>query len=1465
MNFQDRASSGISRMTGLVENLNSATRKASGEVSQSFLQMQDAVRGFNTDMVQGSVLTQLGSQIQGVGSGILSTVTKIGANAFGVGKQFENWRMSLTAMYGSLEEANKMIDWGLEMAVKTPFEIEDVIDGILRMKASGIEANKELTAMTATGQELTQNMLMFASDLASLRPEQGMAGAIRAMQELLGDHDKRSIQTRFGIIMDWDFSDQDKLEQQFADKVAQMAGGLTNQLADTVDIKVSNLNDLVYSMYKSMADAGWFDAVKSSFDYFYEKINTLDLAGVGKSLSESLMSLWKPIDSVIKKATDLGVALINLVASNPQIAKLGMILTAVAGSVVLLSGTMLALKGLFIMTKAGLGVLTTSFQFFTTQLGSSIGKIASTIWSMKGMIATVGLLYAVWQSDFGGIRTMLTNFMNNVYQAFTYASKTSKLGATEMIDAVDKLNMNNVGDRLKYRLLQLSVLWKAVCESWNSYSLSEETFRKVEELGLLPLLSTILDVKYGFERFVEGFIAGWQKASDFIAPAVKWLGDKFWALMDFLFPVKDGLDELGLSADELARKIKFEQIEKLGEALGFVAGVVAPVWLGFKALSIIFSPFIKVAQGVWGVLSTIGGVLMGIPSLLGKVGKGILGLPLKIFTTLKDKIETVQIAFMLLKDKVMIVAGKLGGFFAPFLSSAKGFAGKILKGAGGLLGKIIGIVVGWGSKLGSVIWGIAGTIGTALGGIPAGLVLVVAGILIAIGTLIYTHWEEICNWWNESWEGIKENWNKFSEWCGEWFGKIVTKLKDDWQGVLNFFSSVGEGFKEGWSNVCSWWSDKTEEWCNFWTEKWVNIQTGFGEMKENFKNWWSDVCTFWQDKLSSWGTFWSDKIDGMKNKFSEMKDNLQSWWSDTCQYWVDKASGWKEGFSNIVDNVKTGFSNATENLKTWWSGVCTYWKEKLSSWGTYWSEKLEGMKTKFSGMKDKLKTWWSDTCQYWKDKASGWKTSFGATVDSVKTRFSESKDKIKSWWSDAMTNLSEKANGWKTKFTDTLSGVRTRFSESKDKIKTWWSDTMTTLQSKGDTWKTNFSTTLDNVRTNFSESKEKIKSWWSDSMTTLQTKGNTWKTNFSTTLSGVRTSFSESKDKIKSWWSDTMSNLQTKGNTWKTNFSTTLSNVRTSFSDSKTKIQNWWSGAMTDLQNKGNTWKGNFSTKVNEVKTNFSTMSSNLKTTFSGATTDFQNKFTTFVNNSKSKYEGFKSNMSSIGNSIKSTFNTITQNMANGFSNKINSMKSAFTTLKSHAQTVTNGISSFFSQLGNKIWGSMKGALNNIIRGFNSMINSLNSKLKFSVPSWVPLIGGNSFGIHIPNLPYLNTGGYIKGEGVSYLHPNEVVINDELTQKLRGFLDNNEGGSGQEIVVKNQFDPEEFKSAFNLNANARQLVSTNSSSTQNDNSVTFSEGAIQINVTGANSPDYDAEKLAEMIMEKIKRKANIKRSLNYGR
>ena len=55
---------------------------------------------------------------------------------------------------------------------------------------------------------------------------------------------------------------------------------------------------------------------------------------------------------------------------------------------------------------------------------------------------------------------------------------------------------------------------------------------------------------------------------------------------------------------------------------------------------------------------------------------------------------------------------------------------------------------------------------------------------------------------------------------------------------------------------------------------------------------------------------------------------------------------------------------------------------------------------------------------------------------------------------------------------------------------------------------------------------------------------------------------------------------------------------------------------------------------------------------------------------------------------------------------------------------------------------------NGVIKGINSMINALN-RLSFKIPSWVPEIGGNTFGLNIPNIssvsiPRLAEGGYVR-------------------------------------------------------------------------------------------------------------------------
>ncbi|MDD4775644.1 MAG: hypothetical protein PHG75_03960 [Syntrophomonas sp.] len=58
------------------------------------------------------------------------------------------------------------------------------------------------------------------------------------------------------------------------------------------------------------------------------------------------------------------------------------------------------------------------------------------------------------------------------------------------------------------------------------------------------------------------------------------------------------------------------------------------------------------------------------------------------------------------------------------------------------------------------------------------------------------------------------------------------------------------------------------------------------------------------------------------------------------------------------------------------------------------------------------------------------------------------------------------------------------------------------------------------------------------------------------------------------------------------------------------------------------------------------------------------------------------------------------------------------------------------------IVNGLKGYVNGIIRMVNTVIDALNT-IQVDIPDWVPGFGGNSFGIDVPNVPYLGTGGIV--------------------------------------------------------------------------------------------------------------------------
>ena len=66
----------------------------------------------------------------------------------------------------------------------------------------------------------------------------------------------------------------------------------------------------------------------------------------------------------------------------------------------------------------------------------------------------------------------------------------------------------------------------------------------------------------------------------------------------------------------------------------------------------------------------------------------------------------------------------------------------------------------------------------------------------------------------------------------------------------------------------------------------------------------------------------------------------------------------------------------------------------------------------------------------------------------------------------------------------------------------------------------------------------------------------------------------------------------------------------------------------------------------------------------------------------------------------------------------------------------------------NLVIGFINGLITGVQSGINAIVSSVN-KLSFKVPNWVPGIGGEDFGFHLPEadfskIPYLAQGGYVK-------------------------------------------------------------------------------------------------------------------------
>lgn len=156
-------------------------------------------------------------------------------------------------------------------------------------------------------------------------------------------------------------------------------------------------------------------------------------------------------------------------------------------------------------------------------------------------------------------------------------------------------------------------------------------------------------------------------------------------------------------------------------------------------------------------------------------------------------------------------------------------------------------------------------------------------------------------------------------------------------------------------------------------------------------------------------------------------------------------------------------------------------------------------------------------------------------------------------------------------------------------------------------------------------------------------------------------------------------------------------------------------------------------------------------------TTFFQDLWRSMTIDVSELWEGFGRVFGEIGEAIVSFFGTLVNNLAEGWQNTMTGLGSGLEWFASFFETIWRGLTGFFKNVVNGYIGIWQGFIDGVIGGINGIIRAANS-IQISIPSWVPGLGGRSFGINLPTLSSFRIPRLAEG-GIVMPQPGGVLAN----------------------------------------------------------------------------------------------------------
>lgn len=308
--------------------------------------------------IQVAIGTFVGQVAVDLARSLGRTIGSLPGDIIGVGSVFEKLETTLTTIEGSSDKAKAALDWVADFAATTPYELNEVAEAFVRMRAYGLDPmSGQLegvgNAASAMGKGLMQGV-------------EAIADAVTGENERLKEFGIRASAEKDRITYTWQQAgetmtktvkkDGTEIANALMEIFSRFDGAMDAQ-SKTWEGMTSNFGDQWTAFLKSISDAGYYEDVKRRFRGMVDVIDQWREQGyldsAAQAVSNFLTGSMYFAERVGKALLDIGKAaystaagitdLVSRVTGLNTAASAGVLGAAVIGSTAMGRGLMVAL------------------------------------------------------------------------------------------------------------------------------------------------------------------------------------------------------------------------------------------------------------------------------------------------------------------------------------------------------------------------------------------------------------------------------------------------------------------------------------------------------------------------------------------------------------------------------------------------------------------------------------------------------------------------------------------------------------------------------------------------------------------------------------------------------------------------------------------------------------------------------------------------------------------------------------------------------------------------------------------------------------------------------------------------------------------------------------------------------------------------------------------------------------------